>query len=510
MADSDLPRDLIGRATAVAWVALAAGFVLLCGGNLDPDTAEAPLGLAASEGLGPLGQVFGNWDPALWPAQVMTSQAWAWGEGGRASAAAVRWPSAIAAVLLGLILCRRSAATFGPRAALTTGLCLFGCVGLIDRSATSGLDLVAGLAIVGALDRLLNRGSGLAAGAWGALAILAGGWPPVAMVLLPTIVIGRRGAGLSVGLVAPIVAVGAAWSAWVLSIMPAEAWATALTLPLSQKSALWLIPGALACGLPWSPFALLAASRSVREGWSPAGRALVVGWLQVAAVAALAGTLVPGMGVAAKVTAVAALAVVAGAGLDRAWAGLSTRSARRLVMAIALTTVVLWAAIALPLGAYLASAISFYRQIGLFLAVATFALLLAALRAVGSRSPRGLLAAMVGVACLIKVVHAGVYVPERNYRLSQGPWGRAIGQWVPPNWPIYTFHAWRADLAFATERPVRQLRDPKILQFKPANRPNFVLLLPQEFEHWPEGAPQNSEGADVRGRARRRARPGAD
>src|SRR5262249_38316918 len=66
---------------------------------------------------------------------------------------------------------------------------------------------------------------------------------------------------------------------------------------------------------------------------------------------------------------------------------------------------------------------------------------------------------------------------------------RAIAQWVPPSWTVYTMHAWPTDLAFALERPVRQLTHPKLLEFEPRNHPQFVLLLPSEFEHWPKEAP---------------------
>jgi hypothetical protein len=113
------------------------------------------------------------------------------------------------------------------------------------------------------------------------------------------------------------------------------------------------------------------------------------------------------------------------------------------------------------------------------------------------------------VAVCLKVAHWGYYVPEWNYRRSQGPWGRAIGQWVPAQWPIYTTHAWPADLAFATGRPVRQLVDPKLLAYQPGKNAKFVLLLQSEFTHWPEGAPRIFEVAsfqDERGDVRVLAR----
>ncbi len=69
---------------------------------------------------------------------------------------------------------------------------------------------------------------------------------------------------------------------------------------------------------------------------------------------------------------------------------------------------------------------------------------------------------MVLVAIALKLAHWGYYVPEMNYRTSAGPWGRAIGQWVPEKHPVYTLHAWPADLAYAINRPVRQLAGPQL------------------------------------------------
>ena len=67
----------------------------------------------------------------------------------------------------------------------------------------------------------------------------------------------------------------------------------------------------------------------------------------------------------------------------------------------------------------------------------------------------------------LKLAHWGYYAPEWNYRHSQGPWGRAIGQWIPRKWPLYTFHDWPPDLAFFIGRPVRQLPSPRFLEYLP-------------------------------------------
>ncbi len=89
----------------------------------------------------------------------------------------------------------------------------------------------------------------------------------------------------------------------------------------------------------------------------------------------------------------------------------------------------------------------------------------------------------------IKLVHWGYYVPEWNYRFSEGPWARAISQWVPRKWTLYTFHDWSPELAFFMKRPVRQLHSPYHLPFQPGPESKYVLLLRSEFEEWPKSEP---------------------
>lgn len=479
---------------AWAWAAVlltGALFVLIGGGNLDLGPIEARLGLAAAEGFGPLGRVFGGWEPGTWPAQLAASAVWAWGEGGIPTSASVRWPAAIAGLAAGLILARRMMSVLGLRAGLIVGVCWFGSVALIDRSAGAGLDMIAGLATIGALDRIIGRRSDWVAGLWAALAFLTAGWPPVTLVVMATIVIGRRESGLTAGLLVPPLAAAAAWSAWALSTMQAEPWAAALALPMTQKSAWAMAAGVFAMGLPWSPLAALAASRSVRQGWTEAGRALVVGWLQVAGACLLVGTVVPGLAAAARVPALAGLAIVAAACSDRLCTGSGSVSttARRWFLALALLVVAAWTALSLIGGVYLASAVSYYRTLAIVLIVLLMPIGTLMVRALVQGDPRRALLALVLVAAGLKLGHWGYYVPEWNYRRSQGPWGRAIGQWIPPHWPVFTTHAWSPDLAFAIERPVRQLAHPKLLRLQPAGPPSHLLLLESEFTHWPADAP---------------------
>jgi hypothetical protein len=502
------PRRL--RAAA-AVVALAAGFVLLGGGNLDVGHVEARLGLAAREGLGPFGQVYGGWEPGLWAAQVLTSEAWAWGEGGTPSAASVRWPSALAGVVIGLLLALRMGRRLGPGASVWMGLAWFGTVALIDRSAGGAIDLIAALGVIGALNRILDKGSDVVAGLWAGLAFLAGGWPPLAIIALATVVIGRVGASLSVRLVLPALVVAVAWSTWALVSAPAEVWAAAMTLPLTQKADWTLAIEVVALGLPWSPLAVLVAARHVRGGWTPAERAWVFGWVQVGGACLLAGTIVPGLASAARLPALAAFAVTAAAVCDRIWSSGAELPGRlrRLFLLIGLAEVLIWALVVTLGGGYLAAAVSYYRAIAIFLLCAGLTIGFCALEAALKGDARGMLGAVVAVAITLKIAYSGYYVPEWNYRFSQGPWGRAIGQWVPPSWPIYTLHTWPADLAFATGRPVRQLDDPRMLRFKSQSRPQFVLLHPAEFANWPEHSPPLTlvrEVQDERGGSRVLAR----
>jgi hypothetical protein len=471
-----------------ACLALASGFVLVGGANLDLGPIDSKLGLAASEGIGPFGQVFGGWEPAIWPGQLLPSVLWAWGEGGITTSASVRWPAAIAAVMIGLILARRMIKTLGVRAGVLVAVCWFGSVALIDRSEGTGIELIAGLATIAALDRLLGRGSDLVAGLWAALAFLAGGWPPLALIALTTIVIGRREAMLTPSLWGPPLVAALAWSGWALDVAPAEAWAAALTLPLTKKSAWFLALEVVALGLPWSPFAMLSASRSVREGWTASGRSVVLGWLQVAGASLLVGTVIPGLASASRLPALAGLAVASAACCDRLWTRSVAKGALAVSLVLASAIVAAWALIAILGGGRLAAGVGYYRPMALLLFFVAVPLVALALRAIAKTDPRRAVLAVAIVSVCLKAAHWGYYVPEWNYRRSQGPWGRAIGQWVPPRWPIYTTHTWGADLAFATGRPCRQIVHPKVLAFQPGTQPKFVLLLEAEFEHWPEDA----------------------
>lgn len=470
----------------MGWVAIAGGFLLLGGGGLDLGPIESRLGMASSEGFGPLGQVFGGWDPALWPGRVIASQVWAWGEGGRGTSASVRWPEAIAAVAISLFVTHRLFERLGVRGGLLGAICFCASLGLIHKSSAFGIDLIAGLAVVAALDQALTRGPDFRAGTWAALAFLAGGWPPVAMVLLPMIVLGT---GVSWRLFVPIVASVAGWSLWAGRVIGAEGVAAAFMLPMTKPPVWALVPRVLVLALPWGPLALLGLAPSVRAAWPTDARAWLKRQAQLGAAAVLAGTLVPGLAPTALVVALVAIASLAAAAIEAIWRGPVGSGAWRAFLAITIVTLLGWSCLFLAFGGYLAAAVSYYRAVAFALIVLALVLSGAALMLPTLGKPRGAVAALIALAIGIKIGHWGIYVQEWNYRLSQGPWGRAIGQWVPPNQPIYVFHRWPDDLMFHTQRPARQLPAPENLNFQERKRAVFVLLQEPEFEHWPDHAP---------------------
>ncbi len=157
-------------------------------------------------------------------------------------------------------------------------------------------------------------------------------------------------------------------------------------------------------------------------------------------------------------------------------------------MSIAVALSLGWMALVFVAGGYLAATTSFYRPVAIILMVGAVPAAVLAVVSLITKQVRGSLLAVTTLAVFLKIGHAGYYVPEWNYRRSQGPWGRAIGQWIPPNWPVYTTHTWNTDLAFAIGRPVRQLASAHHLEYQPGEA-RFLLLLESEFVNWPANAP---------------------
>ncbi len=470
--------------------ALAIFFVLVAAIDLDLGPREARLGLAAGERLGPLGQVVGYWAPDLWPAEVLPSYLMAQLDpGGRPSSAAVRWPAALAGILAGWMLARKTARVMGSSTGLLAALCWFGSIALIDRSGALGIDLIVGLATLAALKRLMSGGTGWVAGLWASLAFLSGGLPPLLLIALTVVVMGRYTARFSVRFLVPPLVTVILWSAWTSLTVSPELCASALGLPFTQKPAWYLGLEVLAIALPFGPFALLAAARSTRSGWSPEARTWMIGWFQASAASLIAGSLVPGLGSPARAVLLAGISLGAAAGLDVAWKEALSRAAGRTFFTLFSVVTAAWLCLMIC-GTYVWTlCLAYYRVLGAGMLLLILAVTGLCWLALATRRARLALATLVLVAVGLKFAHAFYYVPEWNYRHSQGPWARAIAQWVPRRWKLYVLHEWPADLEFFTKRTVRQLHSPHFLEHQGDDLSKFVLLLPSEFENWPSTAP---------------------
>ena len=220
-----LPGPPCGVWASLAVVGLALLFVAAGASGLDLGPQEARTGLAAGERAGPMGQVLGYWAPDLWPAQVLPSLALTrLTASGRPTTGVVRWPAAPASIFAGWLLVWGMSRTFGARAAIVLGFCWFSSLAVIDRSAGAGIDPILGLATIGAIDRILTRGSDWIAGLWASLAFLAGGWPPLVVIALAILVIGRRGSRFSLRLLLPTLGTAIAWSATTIGVTSVEFW----------------------------------------------------------------------------------------------------------------------------------------------------------------------------------------------------------------------------------------------------------------------------------------------
>jgi hypothetical protein len=315
----------------------------------------------------------------------------------------------------------------------------------------------------------------------------------VLLIFLAVIVVGRGSVSFSPRLVLPPLSAFAVWSAWAVTSETAEAWAATLTWPLTQRPDWWLITGVLGFGLPFSPFALLVLSPRLRDGLGPVTGTIVLGWFQVAVACLVSGTLIPGLAQAAKVPALAGVLVISTLALDAAWSESLSRPARRFCFGLIFGLLAVWLMILLYGGYLWTIVMPYYRPVGLTVLALGLLYLFLAWTAIERDKTRRALAALTVLAISIKLVHFGYFVPEWNYRHGQGPWGRAIRQWLLPNWIVYTFHEWPADLGLAINRPIRMLRSAEHLAYPATPEAKHVLLLESEFQHWPEQAPRISK-----------------
>jgi hypothetical protein len=478
---------------ATALLALfTVGFVLLGGGSLDLGPVDARIGLAAQgPGLSPVGELFGYYAPDLWPLRVLPSWlASAFVEAGDVNPGTVLWPSALAAVAIGWVVAQSLIDRLSATAGVCFGLSWFGCLGVVDHSGSTGIDFLTAAATVAALCGLLVRGSDWTVGVCTALAFLAGGWPPVVVVLAAVLVLGRPDADFSVRLLTPPFLAAVGWSIWALAFATPEAWAAALVWPLTQRPDWWLGPRILALGLPLAPCGIVALSRSCRNARSEHGRRLLTGWLQVAIASLVLGTIVPGLSTAATVPALIGLLVGAAVVVEDALKRTLTPAGQGFLLGFVTLCAAVWLIASLYGGYLWLLVFPYYRGLGIAVLLLSAGFLSLAWTAVAVRETRFGVAALALLAVCLKLAHWGYYVPEWNYRHGQGPWGRAIGQWLLPNWTLYTFHDWPADLAFAIGRPVRKLSSPWHLAYENPGEARYVLLQDSEFQNWPKNAPE--------------------
>lgn len=517
-ADADGGKLVLKLPDARAWAGpavllLGVAYVLVGGAAADLSGKDARLGIAASEGFGPLGQVYGHWRPDVWPLPAAIARlVFLTGEAGKPETGAVMWPMAVAGLLAGWLVARRFVALGRTTAALMFGFAWFGSIALMDHAGARGFDFLSGLATIAALDRLLSRRSDWLAGLFASAAFLCGGWPPLLVIGLSVLVLGRRDADFSFKLVAPPVVTAIAWFFWTIETASAEAaaaalvwpltqgmawslpssalgWVAAITMPIDQGAA-WAVPfKLLLAGLPLSPFALLLFGRSSREGMQADG-GLALDWGRVALAAVVCGVVVPGAASAAALPALAGLLVASAVALEAAWNRRLAAGEGRAFLAVTTGMVVAWTSLTVYATYILTIVFTYYRPVGIVFAVGGVGVAALLWRAFETRSARRAVAAMLLMTACLKLVHAGFYVPEWSYRYGQGPWGRAIGQWLLPHWTLHTQHEWPEDLMWAVGRPVRLLSSPQHLAFPETGESRHVLLLESEFENWPESAPK--------------------
>ncbi len=472
-------------------VSLGLLFVLAGGADSELRSADARVGLAAKAGFHPLGQVFGQWRPDVWPLRVaVTRVSHFLEEPGRPLSGTVLWPSAIAGLIAGWIVARRLLNLEKFRLSLIFGFAWFGSVALLDHSSSLGLDLLTGMATIAALDRLIGRASDWTTGLWASLAFLSGGWPPLVVLALAVIVLGRREADFSVKLILPPVLTSALWLAWTVKAASVEVAAAALAWPLTQKPDWTLALQVLALGLPLSPFALLLISGPLRKRLRETGCGLVIDWLQIGIAAAIGGTVIPGLATASRFVALMGVLVAAAAALDAAWSGALSSRARRAFLGTVFALTAGWVFIAVYGGYLMILAFPYYRPVGVIVSVLSVGVLGTVWWSIESRNARRSVVAMLLLTACLKLVHWGYYTPEWNYRHGQGPWGRAVAQWLMPNWTLYTIHEWPEDFAWTIGRPIRQLPSAHHLAYPATPESKHTLLLESEFENWPVGAPK--------------------
>lgn len=472
-------------------------FVVWGATRLDIGRQEARLGMATREAFGPVGQSFGGLDPGIFPGPVAVIKTWGLLEKYGPDQEAIRWTAAICAAVIGIALTLKSEWICGKVAALAVALCWMSNLAVINRSGEFGLDFYTGLGLVLALNDLIaNKGRlSLRTGIYTSIAFLSAGLAPVILVVAASIIICRSSAGLGSGFLLAIIGTIGGWSAWALSTISAEAWAAAIALPVAFRSGSSFPTIALSLCLPMVLSVPAFFSQTLRDRWSEARREYVGNWWTVAALCLFVGTILPQFTRSALIPVIAGFSVVAGHIWATVWAENQVKNlglAGKWIVGSSALFIAAVTIVAVPFGIFISMAIPYYRWVSLVWVGLTITASLLFVQATVQHNSRRLCASLFVLLISIKLAHASIYVPEWNYRRSQGPWGRAVGQWVPHTWPIYTLHGWQTDFAFATGHNFRQITAPRFLpgvDQTTDGRPSFILLHPAEFARWPEFAP---------------------
>jgi hypothetical protein len=494
LSQSPLICHLVGL---LAFAAIVCTFLIWGGTRLEIGSQEARLGMAAREAFGPVGQSFGGLDPGIYPGPVLAVKAWSSLEKWLPGQESIRWTSLICAGLIGVSLTLRSEWKSGKTAALAVALCWFTSLTLLHRAGDLGIDFYLGFGLVLALnDSIYKKGQlGLRAGICTSLAFLCGGLAPVILVVASSIIICRNSAGLRPAFLACVIATIGGWSAWALSEISAEAWAAAIALPVVFRSGSSFPTIVMILAMPMVISVPAFFSQELRKNWTESTRDFVSNWWTVATASLFIGTVLPQFSRTTLLPIVAGSAIVAGHVWATAWSQKTFSDmgfgGKWLNISSGLLILSLASAI-IPFGTYLSMAIPYYRWTSIFCVVLASASLCTYASGSITRNSRVVIMAILLMATCIKTAHISIYVPEWNYRRGQGAWGRAVGQWVPSGWPIYTLHGWPTDFAFATGHNFRQITAPRFLPGQdrtPDGRPVFVLLHPADFERWPKYAP---------------------
>ena len=149
----------------------------------------------------------------------------------------------------------------------------------------------------------------------------------------------------------------------------------------------------------------------------------------------IAGSFVPGLAAAAQMIALAGLLVGAAACLETVLGNANTITpfVRNVYFLFFSAIMALWLVVMIY-GAFVCIAtMPYYRTLGIVVGLTIpVVAVLGWLTLSQGNTRRGLVTLML-MAIVLKLAHGGFYVPEWNYRWSQGPWGARSASGFPGN-----------------------------------------------------------------------------